>query len=542
MNSLRTKILTLLLGSILVTSVLLSTAGIASSQKVVTENSAKIMKLICEERALKIDGMLLAVEQAVETDYQYICERVRRDETLAGDVDKWKQQMENAREVLENTARCTDFAVAVYFRMAPELSTYKSGIFLVREGDEFIEREPTDLSLYSPEDTGHVGWYYQPIANGGPTWLEAYLNKNIQVEMISYVIPIYLTDGQLLGVIGMDIDVQLLKDAVREQMAYKTGKAMLTNKNGDIVYHEDYPEGVLMSEYDAELRNVTTTLSRTANDSDGEVFSFKWHGEERQLTYKQLSNGMFLVITAASSEINASRHQLILQCAVISLILALLALMLGAGLVRRMTRPLLELTRVAEKVAEGEWDVEIQCESRDEVGVLAATLKHSLARQREYVNHISRLANTDALTGMYSRRYMNWFCQEKLVNRKVSVGVVYCDLNGLKHENDHHGHAAGDAMIIRFAEILQSCFPEDVCCRISGDEFVVFTMGKNAEEFLGLTEQLRKKNLWNGRPIASVGSCWKTEVGRMDPLLTEAEDAMYRDKARFYENYPEYRR
>ena len=46
----------------------------------------------------------------------------------------------------------------------------------------------TDISMYDKNDEEHVGWYYIPVENGKETWINPYFNKNMGVEMISYVI------------------------------------------------------------------------------------------------------------------------------------------------------------------------------------------------------------------------------------------------------------------------------------------------------------------------------------------------------------------
>lgn len=51
------------------------------------------------------------------------------------------------------------------------------------------------------------------------------MNKNIQVEMISYVVPLY-ADNTTIGVVGMDIDFNLIKDSVDTIHVYDTGYAL----------------------------------------------------------------------------------------------------------------------------------------------------------------------------------------------------------------------------------------------------------------------------------------------------------------------------
>lgn len=81
----------------------------------------------------------------------------------------------------------------MYLRFSPELTDSQSGFFYSRErgGSDFEKQIPTDLSVYDKTDTEHVGWFYHAKENGKGIWMDPYFNKNIGVQMISYVIPIY---------------------------------------------------------------------------------------------------------------------------------------------------------------------------------------------------------------------------------------------------------------------------------------------------------------------------------------------------------------
>ena len=94
--------------------------------------------------------------------------------------------------------------------------------------------------------------------------------------------------------------------------------------------------------------------------------------------------------------------------------------------------------------------------------------------QRVEFESLSRIANTDVLTGLYNRI----FCEERFSWLDATEQKQYCivslDINHLKYVNDTFGHAKGDTLLIGFADALKSAFPEDAfCCRVGGDEFVV---------------------------------------------------------------------
>jgi len=85
---------------------------------------------------------------------------------------------------------------------------------------------------------------------------------------------------------------------------------------------------------------------------------------------------------------------------------------------------------------------------------------------------------TDGLTGVGNRFALNEWLGEHLAAPDGGDGVTlfYFDLDGFKHVNDRHGHAAGDHLLRAIAtDVAHSIGPRDLLARIGGDEFVVAT-------------------------------------------------------------------
>ena len=158
--------------------------------------------------------------------------------------------------------------------------------------------------------------------------------------------------------------------------------------------------------------------------------------------------------------------------------------------------------------------------------------------RREEINeaHIreqimNRVSVMDSLTGLLNRRGFNEAI-EKAAGEK-NLGVVFCDLNALKYMNDNFGHAAGDAYICRFADLLRKVYKDQgLICRISGDEFVVILRNISRDRFDELKKTLKSEIIENER-IASAGFAYGDDETSME-LITRAENEMYEDKNRYY--------
>src|ERR1700740_1452031 len=100
-----------------------------------------------------------------------------------------------------------------------------------------------------------------------------------------------------------------------------------------------------------------------------------------------------------------------------------------------------------------------------------------LHREIEAKNRfLEQMALTDELTGLPNRRAIEQWAKRQLsgaVRHNFSFWVIMADLDQFKIVNDTHGHDAGDAVLKKFAEILQANSRQcDICGRLGGDEFL----------------------------------------------------------------------
>jgi len=537
-NTLHIKLLRLLAGSILAASLLIGLMGIINAGVVSRKEAAQIMDLLGEKKVQEINAQLQKVQQSVESVYHYADEKLARANKLVYQefyIDAYCKQV---YEVLQNAVESTDSAVSAYLRINPNLAETQKGIYLRRAEDgNFVDHEMTTI----PQEEGgteSLSWYFEPIANRAATWMDPYLDENVKTHMISYVVPIFHKQVPI-GVVGMDIELSKLRDIVKEVSVYETGHAFLVSGEGDVIYHRDYPEGVEKEMFDEELKELASLV---LDGTEGEVYKFRWRGEREQMVSHRLMNGMILTISAPAKEINRTRNVLMWQLITIFLLIMSVAIFFSTRLARQITRPLAELTDAARRIAAGERNTEIRCNSEDETGILATALRDMMEELNKQAEHVNELAYSDMLTGLYNRHYMIEYCTEYAHGEEKDVGVIFCDLNRLKYVNDNFGHPAGDGLICGFTDRMKRVFPDDMCCRMSGDEFLVIVLDVTEEEFVRKVELLRKLNAEGDVPMAAIGYCYRQKAKYIGEMMNEAEDDMYKDKQKFYEQFPMYKR
>ncbi|MGC7881631.1 diguanylate cyclase [Desulforudis sp. 1031] len=108
----------------------------------------------------------------------------------------------------------------------------------------------------------------------------------------------------------------------------------------------------------------------------------------------------------------------------------------------------------------------------------------------------TRLSVTDALTGLYNRRFLEAFLEQQLalfVRTGQPFAVLILDLDHFKLFNDTFGHQAGDAALRAVAQAVQkSLRAADVVARYGGEEFVVILPQTDAGTAFEIAERLRQ--------------------------------------------------
>lgn len=156
----------------------------------------------------------------------------------------------------------------------------------------------------------------------------------------------------------------------------------------------------------------------------------------------------------------------------------------------------------------------------------------SCLKRRSMLRQLQIMSYSDQLLGIGNRYAMQKYIAE--IQQGESIGIVYCDVTGLKHINDTEGHEAGDRLLIGACDSLKRVFGDCGLFRIGGDEMLV--LGRQMEETV-LYERVEalKGDMRAHNVVMAVGAVWKKDYkANLNKLLSEAERLMYKDKAAFY--------
>ena len=179
------------------------------------------------------------------------------------------------------------------------------------------------------------------------------------------------------------------------------------------------------------------------------------------------------------------------------------------------------------------------------VAILFVTIKivFSLADQKAQTLILKERENllyTDTLTGFHNRNCFSHRSDE-LQKGIYPQAIMMADLNNLKRVNDSGGHAAGDALLVRFAIVLRDCFRDGNIFRIGGDEFLIILNNTSEEQVVTAIESLKTRcqdarhAVVQGKDIplsAAIGYVVRSDDHELlDDAIRAADRRMYEAKA-----------
>ena len=376
-----------------------------------------------------------------------------------------------------------------------------------------------------------------------------------ELQFVDIATPVYDRNQILQGVLAVHLSWQWAEYVQQSMLAptphRQDTEMLLLSANGTVLLGPEALMGQSLTSL-AHIPAPTSTSPQWAIET--------WPDGERYMTgYARSSGfedfpGLGWIAVSRRPVMTALAPVEQLQAAImgIGILLALLFAIIGWVIASRMVAPLTRLASAADKMQDGEHADSIPLESGSpELKRLSTSMRNMVTRlldQRSTINRLEDLANTDPLTGLPNRAFLNQYLQlaiPEAERNQQSMVVVFIDLDGFKQVNDDLGHHAGDLLLIEITQRLKNALRSgDVVARMGGDEFVMVL--KTKEEHLEmLTHEISRRLLGSidhpvllpdneqARVGCSLGAAWWPHHGlNINTVLQLADEALYAAKAR----------
>ncbi|HBV88906.1 MAG TPA: histidine kinase [Desulfosporosinus sp.] len=167
-----------------------------------------------------------------------------------------------------------------------------------------------------------------------------------------------------------------------------------------------------------------------------------------------------------------------------------------------------------------------------------ASIGEDITERKQFQERLEHMSFHDALTDLYNRAYFEEKIRLLGGQDFAPVGIIVCDVDGLKLVNDTLGHTTGDKLLGLTAGLIKKCFrEEDLIFRIGGDEFAIILPKSELSVVEQACYRIRKVvetyNMENKEfPLSlSMGfAVSEKTIVNVDEVFREADDGMYREK------------
>ena len=249
------------------------------------------------------------------------------------------------------------------------------------------------------------------------------IDPDTSEPLIVIAVPIYDLLGDYQGALAAEVNLKFMWDLVDQLEVGETGYAYVVNDQGDLLAFADTAR-VLRRENVSQLEEVSEFISGEVADEDGAFVGPGILGEDTVQTFVGLIQPNWAVVTEVPvNEAFAPLIQIGIGSAIVIVIVALLALALGAVVSRRVAQPIVALTETAAQVAEGNWDREAQAEGNLEVVQLAQAFNEMTVQLKESFasleHRVAERTRALEISGSVSRQLSNILDRQELVKNVV---------------------------------------------------------------------------------------------------------------------------
>lgn len=382
-----------------ISTAVLGIVGITHSQQIIQKESHDKLIATAEKYANQFSGELDVISEKVDELALHVQDSFDLSAYKA-DANYLANYEKELAVYIENFARKRTESFAAYCYFDPALSQTPHDVYYVdSDGDQIPDRQnyiPFSYYDNTPTPTDDKYWWYGPIQEQKAIWTNPYewtLANGEVIMVVSHAKPVYI-EGQFIGVVGTYYLFDHMQETIDQIQVYDTGFASLYNEKFDVIIHPDYQAG---------NRNTSDNLERIQdgalvpflNDigqNNSGIVQYEIDENNQIFAYSKLSNGWIMGLSPPVNEIYTDLNALIKTYSMLILGAAVMSILIGLLIGRLLSRPILKVVDAAKLIGTGDFTVQIDVRSKDEIKVLADTLNGTIRNISHLISQIQHFS------------------------------------------------------------------------------------------------------------------------------------------------------
>ena len=346
-----------------------------------------------EATVQKIDNILLSIEQSSGNIYWKLFNHINNPDKI--DV--------YCRKLVENNPYIASCTIG-----------FEPGFYKDRDPYAVAYRRSSDGSVVKHETSGDCpyyeqAWYTSTIAAGLPNWTDPQKVSTMDDEAISsFLLPIYVGERKV-GVMAVDMSLNLLSRIVLETKPSPNSFCILLGRDGSFIVHPDSNKLKFQTIFTQQEQNVDPSVKEATEEMMAGKTGYKYvrlHGEDSYVFYKPFERmlvpgrsmeklGWSAGMVYPENDIFGDYNRLLYSVLLIAAIGMLLLFMLCQTFIHRQFLPLQVLADSAKRIADGHYDELIpDTRQQDEVGRLQNHFQQMQQSLSSRMGEMERLSAT----------------------------------------------------------------------------------------------------------------------------------------------------
>ena len=236
-------------------------------------------------------------------------------------------------------------------------------------------------------------WYNGAKESGDMVLTDVYSDTlHPEIQIISLGNPITDENKQFVGAVILDINTKVFSTIQQTDARFPSLATNILDANGSFLY--SMREEAIGKKLEEVLDKDTYEMLRQNMDKE-EAFTatvVNAVGVKEKMYFRPLTihgSTLWSMISITDSEFMAARNQLILMCAIFSIVGLLILIAISFFLIKKALNPLQGIALAGKAVAEGNFDVKVSYDRQDEIGDLAAAIQSVMQHVQEIISDLS---------------------------------------------------------------------------------------------------------------------------------------------------------